>query len=149
MANTHEIASAFAEQMSRGPESLRDAAGRPASLEVELGEGSAVELGINPHSGFFLRLRVRLDRVADERRDALLADLVQLSAATRFGTGWIGGCEPDNVATLAVCLDAATDDRAIAGLIEKGVSILDPGNSQERQSVIAESLSIGESWLRG
>ncbi len=148
MTNTQDIANAFAEQMKRGPESLKDASGRPASIEVALSEDSMVELGTNPHSGFFLRLRVRLDQIADALREALMADLISLSAASRFGTGWIGGCEPGNTVTLAVSLDATADTRAIAALIQKGKSILSPNHPGERQMAIAESLPVGESWLR-
>ncbi len=146
MASTDEIAGVFVEQMRRGAESLRDASGKPASLEMALTEGNSVELGLNPHSGFFLRLRARLDQIADTGRDALMADLVKLSAASRFGTGWIGGCEADNAVTLAVGLDATSDARAIARLIEKGRAILSPGNVREQ--AIADSLSVGEGWLR-
>lgn len=152
MASQSEIAAVLSGRLDQGIETLRDAEGRPAALSVPLSDEITVELGLNPLGGPFLRVRHGMDRASADRREARMAEILRLTASARFGAGWIGGCEPDNVLTLAVALPPQADSAAIEALIAAAVAILrdgrEAGAGAGATAAPTPEPAVGHDWLR-
>lgn len=150
MATADQIAADFAQRLRDGLETLRDAEGQQAALVVPLSDDTDVELGLNPQGGPYLRLLHRTDRLDEAARTARVAGLVRLTAAARFGAGWVGGCASDTVLTLARPVASGAEAPRIAAMIRGGDAVLREGRGAAAASgpAPAPEPEIGADWLR-
>lgn len=150
MASADQIAADFAQKLRAGLEALRDAEGRQAALVVPLSDDTDAELGLNPQAGPYLRLLHRTDRLDEAARAARVAGLVRVTAAARFGAGWVGGCASDTVLTLARPLEPGAEAPRIAALIRTGEAILREGRGAPAAPgpAPAREPEVGADWLR-
>ena len=148
MAEIHEISKAFESQLAKGLDALRESDTEFTAIEVPINTTEAVELSVNPNSGFFLCVRTSVQKMTQVQVDALIEQLVQVTARARFSRGWIAGLDDSGNLNLTVVMPATADASLINRTIDVARRMLAPGVSQERVRALAEEPPVGEHWIR-